>query len=266
MKKGNNFAPHFKNYGKIKQINRNESNTKLKILHFLEIALGILTTAAIFFGLYVTYLKFIVPTSTTTETIYIEEKAETNQTEVLEETDFLFIVNEENPLDEDYMFELVETQSIYVSTEISTALNQMCSAASDSGYTLVFSAGYVSPEDQDVLYEEKVLELINDGYTSIMAKFKASFYAPKAYEAENQTGFCVTIDADKDNFSNTDVYSWLVQNAAEYGFVFRYPDGKSDTTLHEDDLRVLRFVGVNEAITMRQLSMCLEEYIEYLKN
>lgn len=267
MRKVRKFAPRFKNYGKIIEIKRESLDSKQDIkilgLSVLKCSLGILTAVAICFGIYITYVKYIKPEAV----LSTEVKSESVDYQILEDeetvVDVLFIVNEDNPLSENYEVTLTETQGISVSETIKSDLNAMCIVAIEDGLSLEFSSGYVSAENQQLLYEEKVLELMDDGYTSIMAKAKAGFYAPKAYESDTQTGLCVTIDSNSENFEKTDIYAWLVQNAADYGFVFRYPTNKTTQTLHEAELTVLRYVGVENAFSMRQLGMCLEEYVNY---
>ena len=73
----------------------------------------------------------------------------------------------------------------------------------------------------------------------------------------------VTINGDRDTFKETDIYKWLNNHAADYGFVFRFPSGKTDLTGRDTDFRVLRFVGKDNALKMRQLSFCLEEFVRY---
>ena len=49
-----------------------------------------------------------------------------------------------------------------------------------------------------------------------------------------------------------------------YGFVFRYPEGKNNYTYVDPDPTVLRYVGGSNASAMQERSMCLEEYISYI--
>lgn len=263
----NSTKGYFKNYGKIIEIKRDSLDAKQEIkvigLSLLQSSLGLLTAVAICFGIYISYVKFIKAEDTSTAVVVSQSTVKEEEQEEVEVFDVLFIVNAENPLSEDYEPNLVETQGISVSETIASALDEMCSSALEDGISLAFSCGYVSPEEQQILFEEKVDELIKEGYTSIMANAKAGFYAPKAYQSDSQTGLCVTIDSDSDNFEKSDVYAWLVENAVDYGFVFRYPTAKTDETLHDGDLTVLRYVEPDNAFSMRQLGMCLEEYVYY---
>ena len=50
----------------------------------------------------------------------------------------------------------------------------------------------------------------------------------------------------------------------KYGFVFRYPEGKTNFTTMDPDPTVIRYVGGENAAAMQQRSMCLEEYVSYI--
>lgn len=54
-------------------------------------------------------------------------------------------------------------------------------------------------------------------------------------------------------------------NCAEYGFVKRYPFGKSELTGMPEERGHFRYVGVPHAEIMNAQELCLEEYISYVK-
>ena len=81
-----------------------------------------------------------------------------------------------------------------------------------------------------------------------------------------QTGMCLRLAGDKETDEQTKTYSWLKAKMGKYGFVFRYPDGKTNYTDVDPDPTVLRYVGSKNATAMQQRSMCLEEYISYLND
>ena len=62
------------------------------------------------------------------------------------------------------------------------------------------------------------------------------------------------------------VYNWLFDNCHKYGFVVRYPADKTDKTGIEDYASYFRYVGVAHATYMKEQNLCMEEYIEVLKN
>lgn len=180
----------------------------------------------------------------------------------------LFVINRASPADEAFVPTLYTAESVAVDARIADALRQMTAAAQEDGFALIFTEGYVSYEEQGKRFEKMVDELMNgeNGLTTVMAKTEASSIQPAAGQSDFQTGLCVRISGDPETFDESRTYSWLRSNMGKYGFIFRYPDGKSDMTGMKYDPTVIRYVGSANAAAMQQRSMCLEEYITYLAN
>ena len=68
------------------------------------------------------------------------------------------------------------------------------------------------------------------------------------------------------SLSTDEAYNWLFENCHKYGFVIRYPEGKSDITGVSDYTDYFRYVGVAHATYMKEHNLCMEEYIETLKS
>ena len=66
-------------------------------------------------------------------------------------------------------------------------------------------------------------------------------------------------------FADTDAGKWLQENAAEYGFILRYPEDKQDITEIIYESWHYRYVGVDHAMAIKENGLCLEEYLEILK-
>lgn len=58
---------------------------------------------------------------------------------------------------------------------------------------------------------------------------------------------------------------WIADHAAEYGFVLRYPADKEDLTGIAAESWHYRYVGLPHAPLMAEKGLCLEEYIELLR-
>ncbi len=180
----------------------------------------------------------------------------------------LFLINRSNPAQADFEPILYTAESVAVDARIADALRQMAAAAREDGLELVFAEGYISYEEQGRRFEEMVDELMNgeSGLTTVMAKTEAASVQPAAGQSDFQTGLCVRLSADPETFEDSRTYSWLRSNMGKYGFIFRYPKGKSDMTGMKDDPTVVRYVGSANAAAMQQRSMCLEEYVTYLNS
>lgn len=64
----------------------------------------------------------------------------------------------------------------------------------------------------------------------------------------------------------TGKHAWFAENCHKYGFILRYPADKDEKTGVEANATVFRYVGTVHAGYMKQNNLCLEEYIEFLKN
>ena len=106
-------------------------------------------------------------------------------------------------------------------------------------------------------------------------------YAYRTYEEQSQflvepgysdhhTGMGVQLGYTRDsrNYAlDTDpVYNWLFENCHKYGFVIRYPADKTDITGVSDYTNYFRFVGIPHATYMYEHDLCMEEYVELLKD
>ena len=60
------------------------------------------------------------------------------------------------------------------------------------------------------------------------------------------------------------INDWLAEHCWEYGFILRYPEGKSDITGIQYERWHFRYVGVELAKELKDLGLCLEEYMDML--
>ena len=164
------------------------------------------------------------------------------------------------------------------------ALDQMITAAKAEGLEdYLVRTGYRSMDTQAQLWTET-----SDALTARNARLTGDLLVEEvrktvAYPgtSDYQSGLSVELDVWNQNdpvlkaakIHDTVQGQWLVQNSWKYGYVFRYPVlnyplpgtvDKSFKTAINLKIDAYRFVGVPHAAVMRQLDLCLEEYIEYL--
>ena len=80
--------------------------------------------------------------------------------------------------------------------------------------------------------------------------------------SEHNLGVAMDIIATADNFYTTEEYAWLMENAADYGFILRYPQDKQYITRVEYEPWHWRYVGVEHAHAIKASGLCLEEYLQ----
>lgn len=179
----------------------------------------------------------------------------------------LFVINRWQPAGADSVPSLAQAGDVRVDRRIAPALRMLAEAAKADGYSLSFSEGYVSYEEQEARFNAVVDELAKTrGLSAVMARTEAAALEPQAGESDFQTGLCVRLDGSAETFDSSRTYSWLKQNMGRYGFTFRYPRYKEEYTGMEYDPTVIRYVGSATASAMRQRGLCLEEYITYLES
>ena len=177
------------------------------------------------------------------------------------------LVNGENPLPEDFTIELTKIGgSKEFDSRAANELMEMLQDMKASGASNIWiQSGYRTPEYQENLYQNKVQDFIVMGKTRQDAEVLASKWVNKSETSEHNLGLAVDFNNVKKDFENTKEFAWLVKNAENYGFILRYKEEKQDITKVNYEPWHWRYVGKEHAIEMNKLDMCLEEYVEYIK-
>ena len=179
----------------------------------------------------------------------------------------LFVVNANYPAEKDFAPTLSEVSGVQVDARCADALRALVNAAKEDGLSLMLLEGYVSYEEQEKRFEAKAEQLQKEqNYTTVMARAAAAKEEPRPGESDFQSGMTVRLAGSADTFEESRTYSWLKTNMGKYGFIFRFPKYKEEYTGVAADPTVIRYVGSACATAMRQRSMCLEEYITYLRS
>ncbi len=139
--------------------------------------------------------------------------------------------------------------------------NAMYQAALDDGVELVPISGYRSVERQTRNFENKIQKYIDDGYGEIEATQMAATIILPPGTSEHNAGLAMDICSLYESFENTEEFEWLSENAADYGFILRYPKDKQDITKIIYEPWHWRYVGVEAAKEMKASGECLEEYL-----
>ena len=65
-----------------------------------------------------------------------------------------------------------------------------------------------------------------------------------------------------DAFESTPMFTWMKENAEDYGFILRYPKDKINEPGVIYESWHWRFVGINTAKEINKMGVTLEKYIE----
>lgn len=181
-------------------------------------------------------------------------------TEFNQSDELLQVVNTGSPLEADYVPELESFKNFKVNTLACDDLESFVTNAQSDGVELRVVSAYISYDDQQSLYEEKLESyLSNPEYTEVRAAAAAQKSVPKAGCSEAQTGLLIGFDV-----TNPSVEAYLQRNCINYGFIQRYTAEKADVTKLNENKSLFRYVGEENAKKMRALNMCLEEYSDYI--
>ena len=88
--------------------------------------------------------------------------------------------------------------------------------------------------------------------------------------SEHHTGLVIDLylyfsNGTSGDYDGTGEYAWINSHCQEYGYVVRYAGDKQSLTGIADEPWHFRYVGVPHATEMVEKGMCLEEYIDYLR-
>ena len=184
----------------------------------------------------------------------------------------LILVNKNNSIPENYTVNLREVEYGHsVDERIADSLTNMLSDARKQGLNPVICSSYRTRQKQERLYKNKVNEYIWDGYNKETAEELASYWVAIPGTGEHQTGLAVDIVSNEyqildEKQEQTKEQQWLMENSYKYGFILRYPTEKKEITMINYEPWHYRYVGVENATYIKEHNICLEEYIEYLKN
>ena len=185
----------------------------------------------------------------------------------------LLLVNGENSLPEDFDYEgnLLTVDKKYINgslrqidKDVWPYMRAMIEAAWEDGVDLYIWSPYRSYATQKMLYENQVKREMDKGLDRKAAEDKAATVVARPGTSEHHTGLAADFNMASDAFENTEMYKWMSKNAADYGFIMRYSEEKQPITgvIHES--WHWRFVGINHALKIKELDMCLEEYLDYI--
>lgn len=184
----------------------------------------------------------------------------------------LILVNKDNPIPQNYSVNTVKIENDFeVDEKIKDATERMLADARKNGIKPEICSAYRSTKYQTTLYNNKINEYLRKGFNKEQATEQASKWVTTPGTSEHEIGLSLDIIDSSyqildENQENTPVQQWLMEHCYEYGFILRYPTEKKDITKINYEPWHYRYVGVKDAIIMKEKGYCLEEYIEFLND
>ena len=192
----------------------------------------------------------------------------------------IILVNREHMLSKELGIELTSiTQNakpnMKIDSRIATSYQDMVAAAKKEGINLYLRSGYRAIKLQQTYYDASVKSYKSQGLSDEEASAKALEYLQYPGASEHHTGLALdiisvewqnTVEDLNATFENTDAFKWLDKNAAEYGFIIRYPKDKENITGIKYEPWHYRYVGKEVAAYLKEKGLTLEEYSEKIKS
>ncbi|MBM4762003.1 M15 family metallopeptidase [Bacillus sp. B15-48] len=209
------------------------------------------------------------------EAVYFNEVKPVDGKKVIQNPDnILVLVNRTYSLSADYIpsdlvrpnvpfsFGNQEVEKSLLREEAATALEEMFTAAEESGLELFAVSGYRSFSRQDQIHQAEVYNVGEGNAVEAVA-------VPG--NSEHQTGLAMDISARSvglrltEELGETKEGKWLANNAHHFGFILRYPEGKEEITGYIYEPWHFRYVGRKAAKEIQQNNWTLEEYFEKVR-
>ena len=212
--------------------------------------------------------------------------------------EYLLLANKEHPLGESYCPDQTVTltcrtyldKEILLESRAANALYAMLAEMAADGITdIMVASGYRNYRYQTSLYHQyldnECSTLSPDAYAYFGQEYIQAVYLDhgrtglsrrdaelvvRSYAAlpgtsEHQTGLCVDLLTSGSrldrSFENTNAFRWLREHCHRFGFILRYPEGKTDRTGYSYEPWHYRFVGREAATEIMLRSLTLEEFL-----
>ena len=179
----------------------------------------------------------------------------------------LLLVNRDNKSKE-LNPEIADVDGVSVDARIAKNVKEFLAAAQeiDPSYHLI--SGYRSVAYQTELYNSYVQQEMaaDPSLTESQAEKKVQTYSQPPGASEHQTGLAIDMSTvDSLNEADPDTVAKVKELAPKYGFVLRFPDGKTSSTGVGYEDWHFRYVGKESAEYMTEHNLTLEEYLALLK-
>ena len=173
------------------------------------------------------------------------------------------LVNKNHSIPADYVpgdlvwVNLPSTRDTQLRADAAQHLIQLFNGASAQGLTLYCSSGYRSYATQSALYQWNV---------EMYGVAGAELVSARPGMSEHQLGLAMdvtsaTVDFDLiESFGATAEGQFIRDHAHEYGFIVRYPQGKTNITGYAYEPWHLRYLGVPVATTIHNSGKTMEEF------
>lgn len=187
-------------------------------------------------------------------------------TRTYDDGDTLLLVNKYYTVSRDYYpsgmvsvdGSLSTNQGLYLKKDAYEAYLKMLKDAQSQGLDFLICSAYRSYELQKSLYNNSINQN-GEKFTNTRSAYPG--------RSEHHTGLAIDITSKSmgyglsQDFINYPEGLWLNNNCSKYGFIIRYPKGKTHITGYDYEPWHLRYVGTKAAYEITEKGITLEEYL-----
>ena len=181
------------------------------------------------------------------------------------------LVNKLNPLLTEPVMDFAYANSGKVyNAAITDAYTALIDGATDASYTLATISAHRTIAYQAQNVENGFQDYLAQGYSESEARDLTNAYFAPAQASEHSTGLAfdwlgtewTSIGGSLDEaYADQPSAQWLSENAQDYGFILRYPQGKEQVTGYSFEPWHYRYVGVEAAQYITKYDITLEEFL-----
>ena len=207
------------------------------------------------------------PTPTSAPTPTPTPTFDTSANSIDDANSYWVVVNKLRPLHpQDY--EAADLVLVPVPFANEPYLRQAASDAAVAMFAAFTAETGLQMQSQSAYRSFSVQENVYAGWVSSLGQEGADLTSARPGHSEHQTGLAIDINALPDQgcalepcWSSTPHAQWLAANSWRFGFIVRYPDGKTPITGYEYEPYHMRYVGIELATEMHSTGIStLEEF------
>ena len=138
-------------------------------------------------------------------------------------------------------------------------------AARDEGFDAWIGVGYRNWE-YSLFWYERAIEQYGNSFEAAKHGFAAGCSEHRtglAFDVTDELRYAANYYEEHDEtVADTELYKWMAEHCAEYGFIVRYPEGHEQHYGRACYPGHFRYVGVEAAEYIMENGICFEEFLE----
>lgn len=171
---------------------------------------------------------------------------------------YVVLVNFEHAVPDDYVMDFAEVEGHPFDAAAAEDLAALLAAARAAGHPVYINNTYRSVAQQQRMFDKRLYSYMAGGYDEYTATMIITESLMLPGHSEHHLGLAVDLKC------SNKAYKWIAENGWQYGFILRYPEGKTDVTGVIYEPWHFRHVGQELAKELYESGLTMEEYMEQI--